>query len=251
MDSNQLRKLSRAKIQSIAKRERVRAVGRTEDIIFRLLSKYPKGVPVLEGTNSIAGSPIRRRSQLKRESTSSVLNQPLEGTSCDVPLPVAENARATAGLPTNQVCDPPSNGEADDAKVRVSSPHVENGPDEYMVVDALREFTGLVNDVPVMWERIRETQQILDRTASLIDQMTPDLCETCVVREKLEVFLLAKMKKKPELWDGTAHLNKKDRKFRVEWLRSERKAETIKKWQEDNEGFKHTGQSPEPYENYA
>lgn len=92
---------------------------------------------------------------------------------------------------------------------------------------------------------------MLDRAANVIEQMMPDVREVCLVRENLEMFLLAKMKKKPELWDGTARLKKKDRKHRMEWLRSERKAETIRKWQEDNEGFARRGHSPEPYQNYA
>ena len=157
---------------------------------------------------------------------------------------MGEDAEAATGPSSTTHPKPKDSAKANGARF-------ENGPNEYMVIDALREYTGLVNEMPVMWERIREAQQILDQTASLVDQMMPDLRETCVVREKLEVFLLSKMKKKPELWDGTAKLNKKDRKFRVEWLRSERKAETIRKWQEDNEAFKRNGKSPEPYENYA
>lgn len=165
------------------------------------------------------------------------------------PLPVPEGTEAVTGpCPTKQPCKPKDSTEADEGKCDT---RIENGPDQYMVVDALREFTGLVNNIPVMWERIRETQLILDQTASLVDQMMPDLRETCLVREKLEVLLLSKMKKKPELWDGTARLNKKDRKLRMEWLRSERKEETVRKWREENKAFERNGQSPEPYENYA
>ena len=165
------------------------------------------------------------------------------------PLPVPEGTEAVTGsCPTKQPCKPKDSTEADEAKCDT---RIENGPDQYMVVDALREFTGLVNNIPVMWERIRETQLILDQTANLVDQMMPDLRETCLVREKLEVLLLSKMKKKPELWDGTARLNKKDRKLRMEWLRSERKEETVRKWREENKAFERNGQSPEPYENYA
>jgi len=219
-------------------------------------------------SDSNASSSVKKRNVSERasKSRSSILNRPQGGAphegKCSFnlhtpfiqgqpvePLPVPQDAEAATGsCPINQSCEPKDSTEADEAKCDA---RVENGPDEYMVIDALREFTGLVNNVPVMWERIREAQHILDQTASLVDQMMPDLRETCLVREKLEVLLLSKMKKKPELWDGTAQLNKKDRKFRMEWLRSERKDETVKKWREDNEAFERNGRSPEPYENYA
>ncbi|KAI6007715.1 hypothetical protein F5J12DRAFT_830264 [Pisolithus orientalis] len=112
-----------------------------------------------------------------------------------------------------------------------------------MVVDALRAFTTL--------QSVQETKELLDRTANLIENMMPEIRETSLVREKLEGRLLAKMKKKPELWDGTASMEKKDRKLRMEWLRSERKAESIRKWEEENKEFARNGHSPEPYENYC
>ncbi|KAI6116028.1 hypothetical protein F5141DRAFT_1100554 [Pisolithus sp. B1] len=267
MDSVKLRKLSRTEIQSIAKIEHVRAVGKTEDIIRRLLSKHPEGVPIssvppppeddhptpekekltkkgtkskLKATRSIEG---RRRGR-----TTPVVGESTEGKERN-PIPVA--GEAVAGPSKRELPNSQDQAQHDDAKIDISCLRVEKVPNEYMVVDALRAFTTLVNDAPGMKQSVRETKELLDHTAGLIEEMMPEIRETSLVREKLEALLLAKMKKKPELWDGTARMEKRDRKLRVEWLRSERKAESIRKWEEENKEFARSGHSPEPYENYA
>ncbi|KAI6148399.1 hypothetical protein BKA82DRAFT_4136591 [Pisolithus tinctorius] len=272
MDGAKLRKLSRAEIQSIAKREHVRAVGKTEDIIYRLLSRHPKGVPKPGDTNDTPGPPAgngklsqkrpkrklkvtqsnnnRRRERTTPAAAVAVHNENTEGreqdsgTIAEEPIPAAGPSRSELRNSQNQPQD-------DDTKSDVSYLRVEKVPDEYMVVDALRAFTTLVNDAPGMKQSVRETKELLDRTANLIENMMPEIRETSLVREKLEGRLLAKMKKKPELWDGTASMEKKDRKLRMEWLRSERKAESVRKWEEENKEFARNGHSPEPYENYA
>ncbi|KAI6009847.1 hypothetical protein EDC04DRAFT_844690 [Pisolithus marmoratus] len=262
MDSAKLRKLSRAEIQSIAKREHVRAVGKTEDIIRRLLSKHPQGVPNPEDVNDTSSPMIKReklskkvpRSKLK--STPSINNQHQRQTASEeqgtvTKKPTLVAGQAVAGPSGSEPRNSQTQPRHDNAKSDVSCLRVEKVPDEYMVVDALRAFTGLVNDAPGMKQCMRETKELLDCAASLIEKMMPEVREISLVREKLEALLLAKMKKKPELWDGTARMEKKDRKLRVEWLRSERKAESVKKWEEENKEFARNGHSPEPYENYA
>lgn len=265
MDGIKLHKLNRAELQSIAKRERVRAVGKTEDIIRRLLSKHPKGVPKSKDINGTSNPTAGKKKLTKKGSTSKPKSTrstndhrrgrttPVarESTEGKEPNPMLVVGEAVAGPSKREPRSSQDQAQRDDAKSDVSCLHVEKVPNEYMVVDALRAFTTLVNDAPGMKQGVRETKELLDHTAGLIEKMMPEMRETSLVREKLEALLLAKMKKKPELWDGTAHMEKKDRKLRVEWLRSERKAETIKRWEEENKEFARNGYSPEPYENYA
>ncbi|KAI6168678.1 hypothetical protein EDD17DRAFT_1529150, partial [Pisolithus thermaeus] len=265
MDSVKLRKLSRTEIQSIAKREQVRAVGKTEDIIRRLLSKHPKGVPVSKDIDDTS-SPTAGKEKLSTKGSKSKLRStrsiddrrrggttPVAGESTERKErnPILAAGEAVAGPSKRGLPNSQDQAQADDAQINISRLRVEKVPNEYMVVDALRAFTTLVNDAPGMKQSVRETKELLDHTAGLIEQMMPEIRETSLVREKLEALLLAKMKKKPELWDGTARMEKKDRKLRVEWLRSERKAESIRKWEEENKEFARSGHSPEPYENYA
>ena len=120
-------------------------------------------------------------------------------------------------------------------------------PTHYMVVDALRQFTTLVNTIPSMETRIAESRCLLQRTETMLDKAIPDARELVVTREYLETFLLGKMKQKRELWDGTAKMNKQDRKLRMEWLRAERKAENEKRWKEANELYRKYGLKPEPF----
>lgn len=124
-------------------------------------------------------------------------------------------------------------------------------PTRYMVVDTLRQFTTLVNTIPSMKTLIAESRCLLQRTETLLEKATPDARELTVTREYVETFLLAKMKKKRELWDGTGKMQKKPRKFRMEWLRAERKAENEKSWKEANELNRQHGLQPEPFSAFA
>jgi len=124
-------------------------------------------------------------------------------------------------------------------------------PNHYMVVDALRQFTTLVNTVPPMETCIAECRCLLRRTETFLEKATPDARELAVTREYLETFLLAKMKQKRELWDGTGKMKKEDRKLRTEWLQAERKAESEKRWKEANELNKKHGLQPEPFSAFA
>ena len=129
--------------------------------------------------------------------------------------------------------------------------YVKGAPSHYMVVDALRQFTTLVNTIPTMETRIAESRCLLKRTEILLEKATPDARELTVTREYLETFLLAKMKKKRELWDGTGKMEKQARKLRMEWLRAERKAENKKRWRKANELNKELGLKEEPFSAFA
>ncbi|KAI0089657.1 hypothetical protein BDY19DRAFT_943608 [Irpex rosettiformis] len=45
MDYDALKKLSRSEIQKLAKRERIKANSKTQEIIVQLVEMYPEGVP--------------------------------------------------------------------------------------------------------------------------------------------------------------------------------------------------------------
>lgn len=124
-------------------------------------------------------------------------------------------------------------------------------PNHYMVVDALRQFTTLVDTIPAMETRVAESRCLIQRTETLLEKAMPDVRELTVTREYLETFLLGKMKQKRELWDGTARMPKADRKPRMEWLRAQRKAENEKRWKETNELYAKHGHAPEPFSAFA
>ncbi|KAG8221294.1 hypothetical protein J3R82DRAFT_1460 [Butyriboletus roseoflavus] len=340
MDSPKLRELTRIQLQSLAKREVVRAVGKTEDIIRRLMRKHPRGVPVPEGPDNhpSASSAPPKRNVLKKSRKGTLSPSPIPETSgaCTDPkgkgklvpevasssslsstealeqllyvedepvagpsntnlgsisLPHLEATEAEA-LPDHRTAQlvplpeilspvPPSEhpsreAQHEDENTRSAAPPPEvlnpdlqadegeelddvydgdvypkGAPTRYMVVDTLRQFTTLVNTIPAMKTRIAESRCILQRTESLLEKATPDARELTVTREYLETFLLAKMKKKRELWDGTGKMEKKARKFRMEWLRAERKAENVKRWKEANELNRQHGLKPEPFSAFA
>ncbi|KIK96693.1 hypothetical protein PAXRUDRAFT_825667 [Paxillus rubicundulus Ve08.2h10] len=296
MDSPKLRQLSRTQLQSLAKLEVVRAVGKTEDIIRRLIKKHPKGVPVVGDAAKSSASPATKRNVLKkpRRGTTQattvpeainerdervVEDEPQAGPSGEIPPDPSMNAPAVSPQetplvhpsdnPVSPLEQPPANvtavsvttdagppagpiGQDVDARSVYSDDlRAEGGPDENMVVDALRQFTTLVNRVPTIECRIADSQRLLDRTGTILDKTTPDLRELCVTREYVEVFLMGKMKAKKELWDGTGNMKKGPRKFRMEWLRSERKAESVKRWQEANKTNAAHNVRLEPYELFA
>ncbi|KAH0829169.1 hypothetical protein J3R83DRAFT_2680 [Lanmaoa asiatica] len=356
MDSLKLRELTRTQLQSLAKREVIRAVGKTEDIIRRLMRKHPRGVPVPEDADNPSASsappkynllkkprqgvpspsPIPEtsedRTNLKgayhpifgpyvsshhsprlsmlgegepvaeaMSPSPSSSTEALEQLLCPEDEPVASpymnpqsasvlqsEVAESEALPNHPPAEPaPFSGElspvlpsehrsheARNEDERSAAPppeapgwradegdepnneyddddYVKGAPNHYMVVDALRQFTTLVNTIPSMETRIAESRCLLRRTETLVEKATPDARELTVTREYLETFLLAKMKKKRELWDGTGKMKKEARKLRMEWLRAERKAENEKRWKEANELNKKHGLKPEPFSAFA
>lgn len=161
-----------------------------------------------------------------------------------------EDARGGAPLP-----EAPNPGwhadEEDEYDEHDEVDYPKGAPNHYMVVDALRQFTTLVNTTPSMETRIAESRCLFRRIETFLEKATPDARELAVTREYLETFLLAKMKQKRELWDGTGRMKKEDRKLRMEWLRAERKAENEKRWKVANELNKRHGLEPEPFSAFA
>lgn len=101
--------------------------------------------------------------------------------------------------------------------------------------DSLRTFTELVNSMPVLDAQVLEAERLLDRAAAVITGVLPDLRETCLMREHLELSYFEKMKVKKELWDGTAQLERESRRYRIRWLKVERKKARVAKWEQANE----------------
>ncbi|KAF8141226.1 hypothetical protein EV363DRAFT_1464958, partial [Boletus edulis] len=270
LDSPKLRELTRTQLQSLAKREVVRAIGKTENIIRRLIQKHPRGVPV---PVYVSSRMLRQRWPLT--TLSSPLGKGKQATEAASPSP--SNYDEPVAGPSNATPESPSTSHPDndnDTHNRASPPNAPNpgwqadeeeeydslfdhvdypqgAPTHYMVVDALRQFTTLVNTIPSTETRIAEGRCLLQRTEILLEKAMPDARELVVTREYLETFLLAKMKEKRELWDGTAKMGKKDRKLRMEWLRAERKAKNEQKWKEINELYKKKGLKPEPFSAFA
>ncbi|KAG0702881.1 hypothetical protein DFH29DRAFT_919499 [Suillus ampliporus] len=117
--------------------------------------------------------------------------------------------------------------------------------------DSLCTLTNLVNTVPVLDTRVLEAQRLLDRAATLMTEVTPELRETCMMREKLEDSYFQKMKVKKELYDGTARLAREPRRFRIRWLKVERKKARVAKWEQVNKSNRDDGLSDSDYENYS
>ncbi|KAG1739139.1 uncharacterized protein EDB91DRAFT_1136170 [Suillus paluster] len=117
--------------------------------------------------------------------------------------------------------------------------------------DSLCTFTKLVDSVPALDARVLETQRLLDRAATIMAAVMPDLRETCMMREKLEISYFQKMKVKKELYDGTARLEREPRRFRIRWLKVERKKARLAKWEQVNESNRELGLSDSDYSNYT
>lgn len=117
--------------------------------------------------------------------------------------------------------------------------------------DSLRTFTGLVNSMPVLDAQVLEAEQLLDRAATIITGALPDLRETCLMREQLEFCYFEKMKIKKELWDGTARLEREPRRYRIRWLKVERKKARVAKWEQANRSNREHELSDSDYSKYT
>ncbi|OAX42782.1 hypothetical protein K503DRAFT_282943 [Rhizopogon vinicolor AM-OR11-026] len=117
--------------------------------------------------------------------------------------------------------------------------------------DALCTLTKLVDSVPVLDTRILESQRLLDRAATLMTEVVPGLREACMMREKLETDYFENMKVKKELYDGTARLEREPRRFRIRWLKTERKKTRVAKWEKKNLFNRENDLSDSDYEKYS
>lgn len=117
--------------------------------------------------------------------------------------------------------------------------------------DALCTLTMLVDSMPLLNAQILESQRLLDRTSTLMTEVVPELREMCFMREKLEMDYLQKMKVKKELYDGTARLEREPRRFRIRWLKTERKKTRVAKWEKANLFNREHDLSDSDYEKYS
>lgn len=117
--------------------------------------------------------------------------------------------------------------------------------------DSLRTFTELVNSMPVLDAQVLEAERLLDRAAAVITGVVPDLRETCLMREHLELSYFEKMKVKKELWDGTAQLERESRRYRIRWLKVERKKARVAKWEQANRANRDHEVSDSDYSKYT
>lgn len=117
--------------------------------------------------------------------------------------------------------------------------------------DSLRTFTALVDSAPVLDARVLETERLLDRAAAIMAGLLPDLRETCLMREQLEFSYFEKMKIKKELWDGTAQLEREPRRYRIRWLKVERKKARVAKWEQANKSNRDNDLSDSDYSKYS
>jgi len=109
----------------------------------------------------------------------------------------------------------------------------------------------LVDSMPLLNAQILESQRLLDRTSTLMTEVVPELREMCFMREKLEMDYLQKMKVKKELYDGTARLEREPRRFRIRWLKTERKKTRVAKWEKANLFNREHDLSDSDYEKYS
>lgn len=117
--------------------------------------------------------------------------------------------------------------------------------------DALCTFTGLVDSMPVLEARVLEAEQLLDRAATIMTGVLPDLREMCLMRERLEFSYFEKMKVKKELWDGTAQLEREPRRYRIRWLKGERKKARVAMWEQVNQSHRDNDLSESDYSKYS
>lgn len=117
--------------------------------------------------------------------------------------------------------------------------------------DALCTLTKLVDSVPVPDARVLELQRLLDRADTIMAEVVPELREAYLIRENLEVDYFGKMKVKKELYDGTAQLDTESRRFRIRWLKIERKKTRVAKWEKQNLFNRQNDLEDSDYEKYS
>jgi hypothetical protein len=105
--------------------------------------------------------------------------------------------------------------------------------------------------MPVLDAQVLEAERLLDRAAAIITGVLPDLRETCLMRERVELSYFEKMKVKRELWDGTAQLEREPRRYRIRWLKVERKKARVAKWEQANQNNRDNDLSESDYSKYS
>jgi len=84
-----------------------------------------------------------------------------------------------------------------------------------------------------------------------MDEVVPELREASLLRETLEIDYFEKMKIKKELYDGTAQLETESRRFRIRWLKIERKKKRVAKWEKQNLFNRENDLEDSDYEKYS
>ncbi|KAG2159138.1 uncharacterized protein EDB93DRAFT_1245687 [Suillus bovinus] len=105
--------------------------------------------------------------------------------------------------------------------------------------------------MPALEARVLEAERLLDRAAAIMTGLLPDLRETCMMREQLEFSYFENMKVKKELWDGTAQLERESRRYRIRWLKVERKKARVAKWEQANQSNRDNDCSDSDYSKYS
>ncbi|GLB37737.1 hypothetical protein LshimejAT787_0407880 [Lyophyllum shimeji] len=217
LDRTALNKLKRHDLQQVARRERLKANGKSSDIIDGLLAKYPDGVPRRQTSHPRKGKPQSKISpKIKPEPenvepaetvTPQLKRQKFDigsaGASSRLPrlpsTPLSERFAATwiesvavaIGQPTPAACSsqpelspPPPPGYKDVRFVR-------------------RELVDLVNNSVTIQAEVTEAEALLKRAALMYNEVSLDFREMACIRRTIEGSFVAKMKEDRTLWDGT------------------------------------------------
>ncbi|KAI0089928.1 hypothetical protein BDY19DRAFT_941516 [Irpex rosettiformis] len=184
MDSNSLKKLSRSEIQKLAKREKIKANAKTQEIIGQLVKKYPEGVPRLVD-NVPCSSPKRRTTRSKKAN---------ENTAKDVATASQLNVGVKIEGPATieDVNSAKSANDPGSVSMSVQLTNMETKPETQASDSNLVEETNVVdracasedtNVSPVVVSSPEDS-----RVASVVPVGTEDRAETAAVASEVETM---------------------------------------------------------------
>ncbi|RDB25258.1 hypothetical protein Hypma_007598 [Hypsizygus marmoreus] len=238
-DRTTLAKLGRPELQQLAKRERVKATGKNSEIIDRLLTKYPDGVPRHQTPVVLGDNPRKRKSVSVKEEPDAV--RPSVSTrrqtkkrkvdASTIPPPVANDAVAASGAPsarsvrftsdwveatrtaTAPVHEPVAPASAPEPPARAPSPPLPPGDKDVRFVR--RELTRLIDDGVDLRAEVDDLAALLESTRENVKDSEADLKELSCMRRSLEDMVTRRLKSQRQLWDGTYMM--KDKRAKAEW----------------------------------
>ncbi|KDQ55226.1 hypothetical protein JAAARDRAFT_37752 [Jaapia argillacea MUCL 33604] len=227
MDADALRKLGRVEIQALARKNAIKANGKTEYIIRQLLEKHPEGVPLTSESREPSPRPSASQARGKRGKSRRVLRERFAQASVKeelqepVPPPpegILREAELEEGIPgeeegagprARQASHPATESflEREDGlpvsplplRSRGPSPPSNRKPSRKNLRAVLRSFTALTDGRSALRQRLDDAETLANRTDEMLVELGNDLMEVEWLRIVLEEDYMRKWKKDPWL----------------------------------------------------
>ncbi|KAF8622708.1 hypothetical protein AX15_006799 [Amanita polypyramis BW_CC] len=227
-----LQALSRSELQALAKREGIKANLKSENIIGRLLQKYPEGYP-----RSLAPSPVE--APLPQTNTGADVIQP-DRSNAEDPLTHARIRQANvkpqdfylgkgsvASIDHHEGLASKEDSAMHEFQAGPLSRQPKQTPEFVVPTKKIlrfirRELTGLVNEKGSIMEELYESEQMLQKNLGDIDSMVRDANELVWMRLAVERRIARKMKKDRTIWDGTEFMSKRSQRLWRQYIEDDK-----------------------------